>query len=146
MWHGIRTRCLLWFPLTHPPEPGAATSLPAPAGLGLAEPGPGPTPAGGLRGASCRRQVSGSQSSSPLYFPSVSELNQYSSSVTHPHLQLLALFTPTQPRPNLWRTASNASSYRTRAEEDLGLKKLWDKAVTQATRRLILLLQSHSKS
>lgn len=27
VWHGIRTRCLLWFPLTHPPEPGAATSL-----------------------------------------------------------------------------------------------------------------------
>jgi hypothetical protein len=68
--------------------------------------------------------------------------------VSHPHLQLPALFTSIQPRPNLLPTDSNASSSRMRAREDLEfqLKKHRDKAVTQATRRMVLFLQSHSKS
>lgn len=88
----------------------------------------------------------GSQSSSSLYFPSWSAPSLYSRSVSHPHLQLPALFTSTQPRPNLLPTDSNASSSRMRAGEDLELKKHRDKAVTQATRRMVLFLQSHSKS
>lgn len=144
MWHGIRTRCLLWFPLTHPSEPGAATSLPAPAGPGLVEPGRTWSHPSGRFERRCLPKASVWLPIKlfPLYFPSVSVLSQDHSPVTH---QLLAPFTLTQPRPNLLPTASNASSYGMRAGEDLELKKHWDEATTRATRRRIL-LQPHSKS